>query len=194
MNLQTFSALFLKNFLKTFYTTTHVCPSAESRKELNSNTGNICAKLQAFQQKSRIQSVRKENPGHNPCNAQNKACNQLERKRMSNIPQTCESRLKHPKIGKLKALKFLVNSCRFSPLWHGTCINWNEPAMQKRIGVSHDNPIPNPTNYEQNLFFFYSFILLSSYSSRTDLINSRTILLAGFSLNFLIVSKDVVPK
>ena len=133
-------------------------------------------------------------PRTQPHKAQNKACNQLERKRMSNIPQTCESRLKHPKIGKLKALKFLVNSCRFSPLWHGTCINWNEPAMQKRIGVSHDNPIPNPTNYEQNLFFFYSFILLSSYSSRTDLINSRTILLAGFSLNFLIVSKDVVPK
>ena len=134
-------------------------------------------------------------PRTQPHKAQNKACNQLERKRMSNIPQTCESRLKRPKIGKLKALKFLVNPCRFSPLWHGTCINWNEPAMQKKeSGYLTTTRFQTQQTMSKTYSFFYTFILLSSYSSRTDLINSRTILLAGFSLNFLIVSKDVVPK
>ena len=100
-------------------------------------------------------------PRTQPHKAQNKACNQLERKRMSNIPQTCESRLKHPKIGKLKALKFLVNSCRFSPLWHGTCINWNEPAMQKRNRGISRQPDSKPNTLRAKLILF--LFLYSSF-------------------------------
>ena len=106
-------------------------------------------------------------PRTQPHKAQNKACNQLECKRTSNIPQTHKSRLNRPKNGKLRVLKILVNSCRFSSLWHGTCINWNEPAMQKRNRGISRQPDSKPQQTMNKtcsfLYLYSSFFIFIPY-------------------------------
>ena len=69
--------VFLSNFLKTFYTKTHTHPSAGHRQKFHSNTSNIYAKLQAFQQKFCIQSARTETHEHNQTRLKTRLVNGL---------------------------------------------------------------------------------------------------------------------